>query len=350
MIEFEEFRDERPESREAEAGQRPSPLPLYDPLMEPWDGVPSQAAFLAAETGEDPLSLWEWGSAWELEQAQAAAAWQPVPVGAPRQERGEGAWRPMGYERPQQEAEGLGELRRRLREETITIPRPQRRWAVTIREVVETLLLALLIFLAVRTSFQNFRVEGLSMMPSLQDGEYLIVNKLSYAQMDLSIFNWLPFFDAGDNPQHHLWEAPARGDVIVFRSPTNVERDFIKRIIGVPGDTIEIVPEQNQVLVNGQAVEEPYIQGATTCSKGCGPWAVPPANSEASITTCGSEACYFVMGDNRENSSDSRQGWLVPEENIIGKTLITYWHKGGPDLKLAPNHSVSPANAAPAEQ
>ncbi|MBI2914053.1 MAG: signal peptidase I [Chloroflexi bacterium] len=223
----------------------------------------------------------------------------------------------------------------------MTVPRPRRRWAVTVREVVETLLLALLIFLAVRASFQNFRVEGASMVPSLEDGEYLIVNKLSYAQLDLSIFNWLPFFDAGDDPVHHLWAAPDRGDVIVFRAPTSPDRDFIKRIIGVPGDTIEIVPDKTQVLVNGNAIDEPYIQGTTTCSRGCGPWPVPPANSPESMKACGSPACYFVMGDNRQNSSDSRQGWLVPEENIIGKALITYWHKGGPELNLAPNHPVS---------
>jgi signal peptidase I len=224
---------------------------------------------------------------------------------------------------------------------------------ITAREVVETLLLALLIFLAVRASFQNFQVEGASMTPSLENHEYLIVNKLAYAEIDLSLFNWLPFYDAGDNPVHHLWGSPSRGDIIVFQSPRDaergIERDFVKRIIGVPGDTIEISAERNQVLVNGQPIEEPYTMGSTRCGSNCGPWELPPANTEESIVACGSSACYFVMGDNRQNSSDSRQGWLVPEKNIIGKALITYWDDGGPELDLAPNRSIAVGDEAAEE-
>ncbi len=219
----------------------------------------------------------------------------------------------------------------------MVVPKRKGVWAVTAREMVETLLLAVLIFLAVHVSMQNFKVEGASMEPSLDNGEYLIVNRLAYAEVNLSIFDWVPFFDAGDNPVHHLWASPARGDVIVFRSPTNVQRDFIKRIIGVPGDVVEIHRENNVVMVNGQVIDEPYTRGQTTCRASCGPWVVP-------------ERSYFVMGDNRSNSSDSRQGWFVPEENIIGKALITYWHDGGPDLDLAPNHEVSIVSEAAAEE
>jgi hypothetical protein len=70
-------------------------------------------------------------------------------------------------------------------------------------------------------------------------------------------------------------------------------------------------------------------------------WVVPEEGCAAAEAECGSNACYFVMGDNRQNSSDSRQRWLVPEENIIGKTLITYWQDGGLDLNLAPNKTVA---------
>lgn len=224
-------------------------------------------------------------------------------------------------------------------EQGVAVPKRRPIWAVTLRELAETLLLAVLIFFAVHVSMQNFKVEGASMEPSLDNGEYLIVNKLAYAEIDLSIFDWMPFFDAGDDAVHHLWGSPARGDVIVFRSPTAVpqERDFIKRIIGVPGDKVEIDREMAAVVVNGQVIEEPYVRGTTTCSMSCGPWVVP-------------ERAYFVMGDNRNNSSDSRQGWFVPEENIIGKTLITYWHDGSPELDLAPNHDVSFISEAAAEE
>ena len=231
----------------------------------------------------------------------------------------------------------LTELRRRLRQETIVVPRRPRIWSVTIREMAETLLLAILIFLAVRASMQNFRVEGQSMQPSLDNGEYLIVNKLTYSQIDLSLFDWIPFFDSGANPVHHLWATPHRGDVIVFRAPTSPDRDFIKRIIGVPGDVVEIEGTTGKVMVNGESLDEPYITGKTTCQSACGPWQVP-------------ERAYFVMGDNRQNSSDSRQGWFVPEENIIGKALITYWHDGNPELDLAPNHKVSLADEASAQE
>src|SRR4030043_2299536 len=119
-------------------------------------------------------------------------------------------------------------------------PKNRRRWFVLGRELVETLLLALLISLAVRSAVQNFKVEGDSMLPSLENGQYIIVNKLAYAQIDLDKFDWIPFFDPGDSPVHHLFGTPDRGDIIVFRSPTNPDRDFIKRVIGVPGDSVEI--------------------------------------------------------------------------------------------------------------
>ena len=208
--------------------------------------------------------------------------------------------------------------------------------------------MAALIFLAVRGSFQNFKVEGHSMDPSLADGEYLIVNKLTYAQVDLGFLDFLPFFDAGDDPVHYLWGSPDRGDVIVFRAPTSPERDFIKRIIGLPGDTVAIDQTTGQVSVNGSPLTETYILGTTSCSQAC-EWTVPEANTEESQERCGSDDCYFVLGDNRQNSSDSRQGWLVPKENIVGKALITYWHEGSPEINLAPNHSVGITDEASAE-
>ncbi|MFB3093945.1 MAG: signal peptidase I [Dehalococcoidia bacterium] len=312
-----EIEDELPseEGEAAEAEQELQPDLPYDPLIEPWN---------------DPASTSI--AAYRLSQRREGEALRPSAA-------------PSYTDRPYPRDDELSDLRHRLREGTIVVPRRRgRTWSVTAQELVETLLLAVLIFFAIGGipgrsggSIQNFRVEGASMEPSLDSGEYLIVNKLSYAEIDLSIFDWLPFFDSGDNPVHHLWDTPSRGDVIVFRSPTNLNRDFIKRIIGMPGDTVEIDGDAGTVMLNGQAIEEPYVQGDTTCSNTCGPWVVP-------------EAAYFVMGDNRQNSSDSRQGWFVPEGNIIGKALITYWRDGGPKLDLAPNHKVSITSEAAAEE
>ena len=201
--------------------------------------------------------------------------------------------------------------------------RRRRRYLTIFREVVETLLLALLIFLAVRSTVQNFKVEGDSMNPSLETGQYIIVNKLAYAQFDLGIFDFLPFFNAGDDSTHHLFGSPERGDVVVFESPTRADSDFIKRIIGVPGDRVEI--HDGRVYINGEPLDEPYIAEKTICTGKC------------SLTV--PEGEYFVLGDNRRSSSDSRQFGTIPEANIIGKAWFSYWPLS--DLGPAPNHSVS---------
>ena len=103
-------------------------------------------------------------------------------------------------------------------------------------------MLAAVIFFAVRTLAQNFRVEGSSMEPGLHDGQYLLVNKAIFFKINLDrLSKYIPFIDPGDNPERFLFRAPQRGDVIVFRFPRDPSRDFIKRVIAVPGDTVEIV-------------------------------------------------------------------------------------------------------------
>src|SRR3954470_17872559 len=122
-------------------------------------------------------------------------------------------------------------------------------------ELVQTLVLASLIFFAVRTMAQNFKVEGSSMEPGLHDGQYLLVNKAIYFQINLNtVGKFLPFIHVGDNPDHYLFHGPHRGDVIVFRYPADPSRDFIKRVIGVPGDSVEIL--HGVLTVNGHSVEE----------------------------------------------------------------------------------------------
>lgn len=159
-----------------------------------------------------------------------------------------------------------------------------------VRELLETAILTIGIFLIVKVAVQNFKVEGESMLPNLHNGEYILVNKVDY-----------------------LIHPPERGDVIVFRAvPADApDRDFIKRVIGLPGETVE-VRTNHHVYINGHPLSEPYkvIEPNYTF----GPKKVPKND-------------YFVLGDHRSNSDDSHMWastWL-PREDIIGKAWIAYW-------------------------
>jgi len=200
----------------------------------------------------------------------------------------------------------------------------RRRVLRNVRELAETFVLALLIFLVVRAALQNFRVEGSSMDPSLHNGQYLIINKAIYTRINLNtISKFIPFVDPGDNPVHYLFRAPKRGDVVVFRFPGNPDRDFIKRIIGEPGDTVEV--RDGVVYIDGAPLDEPYITSKPTYTYG--PAEVPPKH-------------YFVLGDNRNNSYDSRAWGFLPEENIIGQAWLSYWPTDY--WGLVPNKDLSP--------
>ena len=184
------------------------------------------------------------------------------------------------------------------------------------RELIETAILALLIFLALRFSVQNYLVDGSSMEPALSSGQHLLVNRLVYLKIDpAGLPGFLPFVD--DEQEQHLFpfHPPRRGEIVVFRFPDET-RDFVKRVIGVPGDTVRI--EEGRVFVNDQPLEEPYITHRDS------------RNMEAVTVTEGS---YFVMGDNRQRSDDSRPrgagssaSWRpVPAENVIGRAWFRYW-------------------------
>jgi signal peptidase I len=203
------------------------------------------------------------------------------------------------------------------------------------RELVETVILAVLIFFAVKAVIQNFRVEGASMDPSLDNGQYLLVNKAIYFRLDMDkIHNVLPFVPGDGDDERHLFRAPQRGDVIVFRFHLDESRDFIKRVIGVPGDTVEV--RDGTVFVNGSPLQEDYILAAPNYTYG--PKLVPAAH-------------YWVLGDNRRNSFDSH-AWssgcqeqelcdFVPEENIIGQAWFSYWP--WEDLGLINNKDIEPS-------
>lgn len=151
-------------------------------------------------------------------------------------------------------------------------------------DLLETIILAVVLFFAINAVSARVRVDGFSMVPTLQDGEYVLVNRLAFRN-----------------------KLPERGDIIVFVSPQVSDLDLIKRVIGLPGDTIRI--SGGEVQVNGQVLNEPYIAAAPIYN---GEWNVPEGN-------------LFVLGDNRNDSSDSHAWGLLPIDNVIGKAILIYW-------------------------
>ena len=177
------------------------------------------------------------------------------------------------------------------------------------REVIEAVVLALIVFLLIQGSVRNFRVDGSSMRPTLEGGQYLLVNKMVYFQLDTGrLSRIIPFWKTDKPTGHFAIHPPNRGDVIVFRFPRDPSKDFVKRVIGLPGELIEL--KSGKTFIDGVPLEEPYLDSKQASSH-------PP-------TQIG-EKEYFVMGDNRRSSNDSRTWGPVPEENLLGKVLVVYW-------------------------
>jgi signal peptidase I len=215
-------------------------------------------------------------------------------------------------------------------------PRSSRRELMgSVREIVETLALALIFFLALRAVVQNFRVEGSSMFPNFADGQYVLVNKGVYTHADSGTLpGWVPFLGGRSGSARYLFHQPQRGDVIVFHPPppNDPSRDFIKRVIAVPGDTVDV--RQGKVFVNGGELIEPYIHQPTL-----------PINARYTHVVLGADQ-FFALGDNRGNSSDSRAWGPVSADEIVGRTWLVYWPVSA--WRVAPNHAESvPVPAAP---
>jgi signal peptidase I len=197
---------------------------------------------------------------------------------------------------------------------TLPTPSAGKSAARAVREIVETLLLALVIFVAVRALVLNFRVDGSSMYPNLHNGEMLLVNRNVYFHFDLNkVINLIPGEDRAGQRIVYPFHPPRRGDIIVFKPPVASEKPYIKRVIALPGETVEVKPD-GYVYVNGVRLDEPYIQGGITkCTQSkCERQTVP-------------KGYVYVLGDNRRNSSDSRIFGFVDIDNIIGKAWLTYW-------------------------
>ena len=129
-------------------------------------------------------------------------------------------------------------------------------------EIVQTVLLTIAIFLAVRSVVQNFRVEGASMDPTLRTGQYLLINKVLYARADGTLLERAVTDRTPNDVPNYVFGGPERGDIIVFRAPGQSDKDFIKRVIGLPGESVRIV--NGQVFVNGKPLDEPYIAHRAT--------------------------------------------------------------------------------------
>ena len=188
----------------------------------------------------------------------------------------------------------------------------QRRGGI-VREIVETALIAILIFVAVRAFVLNFRVDGSSMVPNLVNGEMLLVNRNAYDSFDLyTLVDWIPGVEPANAMEFTPFDGPDRGDVVVFDPPVTSEKPYIKRVIGLPGETVEI--RDGAVFIDGDKLEEPYVEdGITDCGQ---------RDCEA-VTLAEGE--IFVMGDNRRNSSDSRVFGPVEIDAVQGKAWVVYW-------------------------
>jgi signal peptidase I len=194
------------------------------------------------------------------------------------------------------------------------VVRSRARQKSTVREYAEALGVALLLALVIRTFVvQAFKIPSGSMLPTLQIGDHILVNKFVYGpRLEIPLTQ----LSLGQLPG---LRAPRPGDVVVFVWPKDRSKDFIKRVVAVEGQTVEL--RQKQLYVDGKPWDDPhatYGKGRSGPSESFGPVTVPPGN-------------VFVMGDNRDQSYDSRFWGPVPIADIKGQALIIYWSWDGPD-------------------
>jgi signal peptidase I len=210
-----------------------------------------------------------------------------------------------------QEAATVVDSRLRLKNQPATHAKSTQKSVV--REYTEALLVALLLALFIRSFIvQAFKIPSGSMLPTLQIGDHILVNKFLYGLR-------LPY------PFEKMvveWKQPARGDVVVFIYPKDRTKDFIKRVVAVAGDTVEI--RHKQVYVNGIKVDDPHATFADEDREipgprdNFGPVTVPPHH-------------LFVMGDNRDRSHDGRFWGFVDLDDVKGKAFLIYWSWDGQD-------------------
>lgn len=185
-------------------------------------------------------------------------------------------------------------------EANVEEPRTGKQARQFLLDVFETVVISLLLFVAINAVSARIRVDGHSMVPTFQDGEFVIVDKISYHFTD-----------------------PERGDIVVFHYPRDPEQEYIKRVIGLPGEHITV--NEGVVRVNGEVLSEAYIAAA------------PSYELDLVVP----EGEYFVLGDNRNNSSDSHNWGTVPTDYLVGRAVFVYWPLN--ELGLINNASAADA-------
>ena len=179
-----------------------------------------------------------------------------------------------------------------------------------VRELVEIGSVFLVVFVALHFSIQNFRIDGMSMHPTFVNEQHIIVSKLPYLRLNTEALGDLsPFgIKSEETPSLLASSGPAYGDMIAFDYPRDPSRGFVKRVIGLPGDSIEL--KDGQVIRNGLPSNEPYVVNPSR--ENISPVDVPYGH-------------YYVLGDNRPVSNDSRHWGFVPDDHIIGRVWYSYW-------------------------
>ncbi|MDG0865571.1 signal peptidase I [Candidatus Lucifugimonas marina] len=167
-----------------------------------------------------------------------------------------------------------------------------------LRDTAETIITAVVIFLVLQGTTQSFLIEGSSMEPTLTQDERLLVNRFVYTQSPISLFG----------AEDYLFGGPKRGDIVVFHPPTGSDTDFVKRIVGVPGDWVDL--DGNAVYVNGERTD--WVDVTTARRHEDYPVQVPPGE-------------FFVLGDNRRVSVDSRNWGFVSADSLVGRAWAVYW-------------------------
>ena len=206
--------------------------------------------------------------------------------------------------------------------EALKAGKPQK---TVVREYAEALIIALILALLIRTFvIQAFKIPSSSMEPTLLVGDHLLVSKFSYS---IHVPNELPFTSIQLFPDYHFFSSvPERGNIVVFKYPEDESKDFIKRVVGLPGETIQVI--RQKVYINDKYLKEPYAHHSQP------PSLLAPPNRDDIAPLRIPEGHIFVMGDNRENSSDSRVWGVLDLKNLRGKAQWIYWSWDSEDTGL----------------